>query len=198
MIRRPRSVTALAVLVAGAVILISSTQTWFSVTLNDGSEHALAVPGADAVAVLAPLALAVLALGAAMSIAGRILATVLSAAATAAGVALIVLVAPLLGGATTSAVAPTVTEWTGLQGLAAVERLIADSTATVWPVVAFGCALIVVLAGVFGLATAHRWRATGRRYRTDRPSESPGGEPAETKDAIEAWDDLSHGDDPTR
>ncbi|MFH5905902.1 hypothetical protein ACHM19_15340, partial [Clostridium perfringens] len=45
-------------LLAGALGVISSTQTWIDVTLADGAQQTLAVPGADAVPVLTPLSLA--------------------------------------------------------------------------------------------------------------------------------------------
>lgn len=214
--RRQRSTAVLATLFAGALALIASTQTWFTVVLDDGSATALAVPGADAVAVLAPLSLAILAAGAALSIAGRILASILAVVAAASGVVLLIVTVPLLFGDTLGAVASTVTEATGLAGRDAVADLVADTSATAWPVLGALGAAVAVLAGVFVLATARRWTGTGRRYRstsetgvdagrsssahasaTDDRHES-GGRPVRERDAIDDWDDLSHGQDPTR
>ena len=58
------------------------------------------------------------------------------------------------------------------------------------------------VAGVFVLATAHAWSRTGRRYRTDeveRPAAASGSRPhdAAGSRAIDDWDDLSRGEDPT-
>ena len=53
-------------------------------------------------------------------------------------------------------------------------------------------------AGAFTLATAHRWRGAGRRYRTDAPSAVPAAQAtSRPHDAIDDWDDLSRGEDPT-
>src|SRR6478609_1183955 len=72
MTARARLLCVAAIVLAGAIGVISSTQTWLVVTLA-GAEHELTVPGAAAVPVLAPLSLAVLALGGALSIVGLVL-----------------------------------------------------------------------------------------------------------------------------
>ncbi len=46
--RRGRSTAVLAMLAAGAIGVIASTQTWIDVTLDDGAQQTLAVPGAEA------------------------------------------------------------------------------------------------------------------------------------------------------
>uniref|UniRef100_UPI0003B49BE0 Trp biosynthesis-associated membrane protein n=1 Tax=Microbacterium sp. B19 TaxID=96765 RepID=UPI0003B49BE0 len=81
--RRARSLSVVGMLLAGALGVISSTQTWIDVTLADGAQQTLAVPGADAVPVLTPLKPRALALGAALSIVGRVPAYVLGAIALA-------------------------------------------------------------------------------------------------------------------
>ena len=70
MIRRARLLSVVVTVLCGALGVISSTQTWLTVELQDAAHHILDVPGASAVPVLAPLSLAVLALGAALSIVG--------------------------------------------------------------------------------------------------------------------------------
>ncbi len=72
MTARARLLCVAAIVLAGAIGVISSTQTWLVVTLAD-AEHELTVAGAAAVPVLAPLSLAVLALGGALSIVGLVL-----------------------------------------------------------------------------------------------------------------------------
>src|SRR6478736_8874164 len=71
--RRARLLSVVVIVLCGAIGVISSTQTWLTVELADGAHHTLEVPGASAVPVLAPLSLAVLALGAALSIVGLVL-----------------------------------------------------------------------------------------------------------------------------
>ena len=77
--RRARLLAVTVVLAVGALGIISSTQTWLAVTLRQGPDSALLVPGAAALPVLAPLSLAVLALGAALSIVGLVLRYVFGA-----------------------------------------------------------------------------------------------------------------------
>ena len=112
--RRARSMSVLAMLLAGAIGVISSTQTWIDVTLDDGAQQTLAVPGAEALPVLTPLSLAALALGAALSIVGPVLRYVFGAL----GLAIAALVGfgtvQMLAATPVSATAATVTDATGI------------------------------------------------------------------------------------
>jgi uncharacterized membrane protein (TIGR02234 family) len=195
-IRRARLLAVVALVACGAITVISSTQTWLIAVLDDGGAHALEVPGAAAIPVLAPLGLAVLALGGALSIVGRVLRYVFGA--------LTVLIAVILGGMTAQivfaqpvgAVASTVTEATGITGESAVADLVASIALTPWPAVTLVTTAALLAAGVFTLATAHDWRGSGRRYRTeDAPQSGVAG--SRPHDAIDSWDDLSRGEDPT-
>ncbi|MFV0320471.1 MAG: Trp biosynthesis-associated membrane protein [Microbacterium sp.] len=195
MIRRARLICILAVLLAGALGVISSTQTWLVVTLAAGGD-ALTVPGADALPVLAPLSLAVLALGAALSLAGRVLRYVLGALTVAAAVTLLWLTVPIAVQLPVSAVASTVTTHTGIAGVESVSQLVATITATAWPAIAVVLWVVLLLAGTATLATAHGWRRTGRRFSASGEHAAAA---ADTPlDAVDSWDDLSRGDDPTR
>lgn len=195
--RRARLIGVLALLLAGAIGIISSTQTWIFVTLI-GGDHALPVPGADALPLLAPLSLAALALGAALSITGMVLRYVFGALAVAIGVWLAVLTVRIMGGPPTSAVSSTVTETTGITGDAAVAALVESTALTGWVYVDLVAWFVLAVGGVFVLATARSWRGSGRRYRTDAAAHAPSTDEAAPLDAIDSWDDLSRGDDPTR
>ncbi|CAH0179288.1 Trp biosynthesis-associated membrane protein [Microbacterium sp. Bi128] len=193
--RRARSLAVVGMLLAGALGVIASTQTWIDVTLADGAQQTLAVPGSDAVPVLTPLSLAALALGAALSIVGPILRYVLGALALAiAGVvgvatAQVVLTLPV------SATAATVTDATGISGVDAVADLVSSMSLTPWPVVTLLAQLLLAAAAVFTLVSARRWRGSAdRKYRTATDAPADGSRP---HDAIDSWDDLSRGDDPT-
>ncbi|MBO3664241.1 Trp biosynthesis-associated membrane protein [Microbacterium stercoris] len=187
---RLRSLTVVALIAAGALGLIGSTQTWIIARLADGD---LPVPGSTAVPVLQPLMLTALALGLVLTLVGRVLRYVLGVIAIALGIGVGVLTAPILYGIPASAVAPAVTEHTGITG-EAVSALVESATATPWPVVTLIAALVIVGAGVVVLLTAHRWTRAGRRYAT-APA-APRDEAAPL-DAVDSWDDLSRGDDPT-
>ncbi|KTS91367.1 peptidase [Microbacterium testaceum] len=193
--RRPRSLAVVAMLLAGAIGVIGSTQTWIDVTLNDGAQETLAVPGSDALPVLTPLSLAALALGAALSIAGPVVRYVFGAiglaiaALTGFGAAQIVFATPV------SATAATVTDATGISGVDAVGDLVAGLSLTPWPAVTLAAQIVLAAAAIFTLVTARRWGSNaGRKYRTTGDSTAESSRP---HDAIDSWDDLSRGDDPT-
>ncbi|WP_254773805.1 Trp biosynthesis-associated membrane protein [Microbacterium sp. cf046] len=200
MIRRARLLSVVAVLAVGATGIISSTQTWLVATLDDGAGHELAVSGAAAVPVLAPLSLAVLALGAALSIVGLVLRYVFGVLTVAIAATLGFLSAQVAITTPVSAVASTVTGSTGITGIEAVDALVATITPTAWPAVTLTATVILLAAGLAILVTARAWRRSGRRYEADAvaSAEPHGGAPASRPhDAIDSWDDLSRGADPT-
>lgn len=192
--RRGRSLSAVGLLLAGGIGIISSTQTWLTVTRADAAEPIL-VPGADAMALLAPLSLAVLAIGAALTLVGLVLRYVFAALALIGGGLLTWWTAEILFTTPISAVAPTVTETTGLAGTATVTDMIASVEPSAWPVIALVGWVILIVTAIFALVSAHQWKRGGRRFQRDTvaPDENEG-----PVDAIDSWDDLSRGSDPTR
>lgn len=202
MIRRARLLAVVVVAFCGAIGVISSTQTWLTVLLRDGAQEALEVPGASAIPVLAPLSLAALALGAALSIAGLVLRYAFGGVALLIAGVLAWLTAPVVLGPPVTAVAAVVTQSTGIAGEASVAELVATIATTPWPAVTLVVWVILAVAGVFVLATAHTWPRSGRRYRTDDASSTSAPAGARPHDAagsraIDDWDDLSRGQDPT-
>ena len=198
MIRRARLVAVLAALAVGALGVISSTQTWLVATLDDGAQHTLAVAGAAAVPVLTPLSLAVLALGAALSIVGLLLRVIFGAVTIAIAGILGFLSAQVAFTAPISAVASTVTTATGITGEDAVGALVSSVTATPWPAITLAGCVVLLAAGVFTLVTARGWGSSGRRYESDAAAPAEGGAAASRPfDAVDSWDDLSRGADPT-
>lgn len=200
MIRRARLICVLAVLAAGALGVISSTQTWLVAILDDGSGSPLTVSGAAAVPVLAPLSLAVLALGGALTIVGTVLRYAFGVLSVVIAGLLGVLSAQIAFTRPVSATASTVTAATGITGAASVDDLVAEVIATPWPAITLVLSVILAVAGVTVLLTARRWRGTGRRFDADAAAPEPGGAQAAASrpfDAIDSWDDLSRGADPT-
>lgn len=194
--RRARLLAVVVTVACGAIGVISSTQTWLTAVLDDGAEHALEVPGASAIPVLAPLSLAVLALGAALSIVGLVLRYVFGALSVLIGLVLAWLSAQVAFARPVSAVASVVTESTGIAGESSVSDLVASITATPWPAITLAGWVLLVAAGLYTVATARKWTATGRRYRTEESARSAAGG-SRPHDAIDDWDDLSRGEDPT-
>ena len=192
--RRGRSLSVSGFLLAGAIGIISSTQTWVTVERADAGE-AILVPGASALVLLAPLSLAVLALGAALSIAGRPVRLVFGVLAGACAVFLGWSTLQLLIAVPESAIGPTVTETTGLAGSTALADLVQSAVPTAWPVIALIGWVILFLASLLVLFTWRKWKVGGRRYRTATADVPTHDGPV---DAIDSWDDLSRGTDPTR
>ena len=194
--RRPRArlSSVLLILLCGAIAVISSTQTWLTVALTGSAAHTLTVAGSVAVPVLTPLGLAVLALGAALSIVGTVLRYAFGILSVAIAVVVGSLTAVVAFTHPVSAVARTVTDATGITGNSAIAPLIASISASPWPVVTLVAMAALALTGIFVLVTARTWRSTGRRYRTATAPSSPATGPL---DAVDSWDDLSRGQDPT-
>ena len=152
--RRARLVAVVATLLCGAIGVVSSTPTWLVVVRGDSAGRTLAVPGAAAIPVLAPLSLAVLALGGALSIVGSVLRYAFGALTVVIAVLLTWATAQVALAAPVSAVSSTVTEATGITGESAVAGLLDSITSTAWPVVTLVVWILLIGAGVFTLATA--------------------------------------------
>ena len=190
---RGRSISVLGFIAAGGIGVLSSTQTWLVAARHDAAEPIL-VTGAQALPLLTPLSLAVLALAAVLAIVGPVLRLVLAALGAAIGALLGWTTLDLLLGRPLGAVAATVTEVTGLAGDAAIADLVDAVEPTAWPVIALvGWALLLACA-VFVVITARRWKSGGRRFRTEADASTASG----PVDAIDSWDELSRGTDPTR
>lgn len=194
MIRRARLLVIVGFLLAGAIGVISSTQPWLLVQFSDGAQQDLAVPGASAIALLAPLSLTALALGGALSIARVVVRVILGSLGLLVGAVLVMLTGQVVLTVPISAIAGEVAAATGISGEAAVAGLVSAVTLTAWPWIAVVAALVLVGASVTAIVTARQWADAGRRYRADtRPARAQTG----PLDAIDSWDDLSRGQDPT-
>lgn len=193
MIARARVLSVVVIVLCGAIGVMSSTQEWLHVRLAGAAAHDLTVTGAAAVPVLAPLSLAVLALGVALSIVGTVLRYVFGAIALAIGAVQAYLATVVAFEHPTSVIARTVTDATGISGDAAVSRLVVQVTATAWPAITIAVWVVLCAIAVFVLVTARRWKSGGRKYRTDASAPATAG----PLDAVDSWDHLSRGEDPT-
>ncbi len=191
---RGRMIAVLGVLLMGAVGLIASTQPWYFVELHEVTEHPLEVSGAAALPVLAPLSLAALALAAALAIVGPVLRIVFGVLTLAIGGVLAAMTAPLALATPITAIASTVTEATFISGNESIRTLVARITPTAWGVVTLVAAVVIALFGIFIVVSARHWRSSGRRFAASEASAQRGAGPV---DAIDGWDGLSKGIDPT-
>lgn len=193
MLRRARTFAVLGFLIAGGIGIISSTQTWVTAQRTD-SDQPLLVTGADALPLLAPLSLAVLALGGAMSIAGTALRYVFAALGLAGALTLIAGTAPVALNPQLSAVSSAFTDATGLRGADVLEGMIDSLDPSGWGVTALCAWAALLLSSGYALATAHRWRSRTRRYDQHHEGVRQAGGPL---DPVDSWDELSNGTDPT-
>lgn len=198
---------ALVVAILGAgLALLSWSQTWFDLELSDAVTsrpgEQIAVPGSVASPALAALGLAGFALVAALAIAGPAIRVLLAGLEVILG-GCVLLAAGLSLGDPISAVSPAVTEASGVSGSGPTADLVAAAAPTVWPAAALAGGVLFVVGGVVVLATGARWSASARRYRSPRLVEADAGGPvvahgrAASDRAIDHWDELSRGDDPT-
>ena len=147
-----------------------------------------------------------LALVAALAIAGPGIRIVLGILEVVLGGCVLLAVGVSLGDPV-AAVAPAVTDATGVSGAGPTAELVAAATATAWPAAAIAGGVLLVLAGIAVLVTGTRWPASSRRYRGARLADADADagegaaqgvrERAASDRAIDDWDELSRGDDPT-
>lgn len=219
-----------AILLGSGLALLAWTQTWVTTTIfsHSGGAQQLEIDGATAAPALTALALAGLALGGALTIAGPIIRIVLGVLEVLLGVS----VGIAAYGAVSDpagASAGAITKLTGVAGKHAGDGVVTTSL-TLWPYLALIAAVIMVAAGVAVLVTSSRWPGATSRFQATRlepvagadettdemtdgttDGSGDGSGPAasarpDTKtdrstssgDSIGDWDDLSRGEDPTR
>lgn len=171
------------------------TQTWLDVELAPGSPTtAVTVDGAVAAPALAALALAGLALGAALAIAGLLFRILLGVLNIVLG-GCIALSAVLVLNGPVAASEAAVTDVTGIAGSDSIADLVSATSLTPWPVVALATGVLLAVVGVAILVTAQRWPSSSRKYSAARLEPVDGDA---MPDSVDSWDDLTRGDDPTR
>ncbi len=185
-----RALSAAVFVLVGGLGVISSGQPWLGVRMH-GADGQLDVSGASALPTLAPLSLTVLALAGALAISGLVLRYVFAGLGVLVAIWLLVATLPLLVDPPLSAVASTLTEHTGLAGEQTLASMVERIVPTGWPYAAAVLWVLLLLGSVFAALTVNAWRGSGRRFRTDAPAASG------PLDAIDSWDDLSRGSDPT-
>ncbi|RLP77024.1 hypothetical protein D9V32_05210 [Mycetocola tolaasinivorans] len=187
----------LLLLVAGGLGLLAWTQTWVTLTvlIPSGGSRSLEVAGSVAAPALTALALSLLALAGALSIAGYVFRLIMGALAVILGLCIALETSMVLLNPGASAGA-AVTEATGIAGANSIATVTTSSTVTFWPYLALLGAALAVFTGFLVILTAKHWPgAAGRKYqvtprvRIDEDGEMP--------DAVDSWDDLTRGDDPT-
>lgn len=189
--RRVRTLALLLPVVAASAAFLAWSQVWVTVVLADG--RTVDAAGDAAAPAVPPFALAALALVGALALAGPVFRVVLGLLQALLGLGIAVSGGLALADPLAAAVA-SITEATGVEGLAGIRPLVESATTSLWPVVAIVAGAAAVVIGIGIALTASRWPQRTRRYDTVRLA--PSGEPGRV-DRLDAWDALSDGDDPT-
>lgn len=198
----------LAIIVGAGLVLLSWSQTWFELVIEAstavGAGDPIAVAGNLASPALAALGLAGLAVAPALGIAGPGIRFVLGVLGVVVG-GCVLLAAGMSLADPIGSVSAAVTEATGVAGAAPTAELVASAAATPWPWVAVLGGIVLVIAALAVLVTGRRWPASSRRYSDSRLADdtagaagaAPSAERPASDRAIDDWDGLSRGDDPT-
>ncbi|GAA3866820.1 hypothetical protein GCM10022381_08020 [Leifsonia kafniensis] len=165
---RIKLLVVVAVLLGSGLALLAWTQTWISTTIfsHSGGAQQLEIDGATAAPALTALALAGLALGGALTIAGPIIRHILGALEVLLGVSVGIAAYGAVSDPTTASSA-AVTAATGVAGKNAGDGVVSTSL-TIWPYLALVAAVIMVAAGIAVLVTSSRWPGPTSRFQTAR------------------------------
>ena len=186
--RRLKLSLLLGSLVASGLVFLGLTQEWFSVAIVDGP--LLSVQGDIAAPAVSTLALTCLVLIGALSIAGPFFRAVLGVLQILLGVAVVysgvlALADPI------AASASAISDATGIAGATSLPALVASLAVSAWPWVSTIGGGLISLLGLAVIVPSRRWPASTRKYNAVRV------EPAEGRTAVDDWDSLSDGTDPT-
>jgi len=189
------------IVLASGLGLLASTQTWYTVHLTAAANHpsSIAVPGSAAAPALTALSLAGLAVTGALAIAGRIARIVVAILGLLLAGCIVLSCVLAMANPDGSAIS-VVTKATGIAGDSSVTHMIARADATIWPAGGLVAGIVVFLASVAVLLTTRNWPDGSKRYQAVKFAEAaPTDAPENPRDAaIDNWDELSRGDDPTR
>ncbi|ANF30885.1 hypothetical protein A0130_03580 [Leifsonia xyli] len=223
--RRVKYTTMLLLVVGSGLALLAATQTWFSIRLTDTANHSatISVAGSVAAPALTALALAGLALTAALAIAGPVFRIVLALLGILLGVSVLLSAITAVSDAVRAS-ASAITSATGVAGDASVRHLVHSVETQFWPWLAIVAGVVIVLASAAVIVFSRVWPGPSRKYQTrfagedGRPAEEVVADAADDEDtpedaagdtpegpqtldrdtAIDSWDELTRGDDPTR
>jgi uncharacterized membrane protein (TIGR02234 family) len=196
-IRRSRPLLVLAGLVVAGLVMLSWTQTWFTLKLDATSavENSVTADGSDAAGSYTALALASLALWLALTIAGPIIRIVLGVVQVLLGVAIVATGIQAVADPIRAA-SSAVSGVAGVSDIDGIKRIVTSTSTTFWPYLGIVAGALAVVLGLLVLVLQRHWPRPGRKYggATARPGTAA---PDLPRDAVIDWDDLSAGVDPT-
>jgi uncharacterized membrane protein (TIGR02234 family) len=197
--RRIKLVLILGVIAASGLALLAWTRVWATLAVVlDGGQNALEVPGSVAAPGLTALALAGLALAGALTIAGPVIRIILGLLEVLLGVSVVLSAVQAIAdpiGAGSAAV----TEVSGIAGSESIRAGVSSASLTAWPYLALAAGILMLIVGLTICVTARRWPGPTTRYDATRfePVTDAATGRTRPRDAVDDWDGLTRGDDPT-
>jgi hypothetical protein len=186
--RRIKAILLVGGLAASGVVFLAWTQQWFAIELVDGKT--LVIAGDVAAGALSTLALTCIVLVGALSIAGPVFRVVLGGLEALLGLTVVLSgVLALVDPAKASAA--TISDSTGISGSGPIHELVAGISITAWPWVSIIAGVLVVILGIAVIVTSRQWPGSSRKYSAVKL------EPVSERTAVDDWDSLSDGTDPT-
>jgi uncharacterized membrane protein (TIGR02234 family) len=211
-VKRSRPLVVVLGLAVAGLVMLSWTQTWFTLHLDHSSAvvHTVAADGATVVPQYTAVAIASLALFLALTIAGRVVRVVLAVVQVLLGVAVVVTGVTALRDPVASA-RSAVGSVAGVSDVGAVRRVVTSVDVSLWPAVGIAGGVLAALLGVAVLVLQRSWPGPSRKYgdaATPGAASAAGADGASAsvddrrgapvvRDAVVDWDDLSAGVDPT-
>jgi uncharacterized membrane protein (TIGR02234 family) len=183
---RLRLILLAAIVAEAGLVSLAWSQTWYLLRLS-GAEYA--VGGDIAGGALLPLALASLALVAALLLAGPFFRVVLGVLDALLGVCVVAVCAWSLSDPVRASL-PVLVDATGISSEGTLLGEIASTVTTPWPAAGLVFGVLMILTGIAVAVTSRAWPTSGSRYTRTRAAHPDG-------TAIDDWDALSEGDDPT-
>ncbi|WP_420362217.1 Trp biosynthesis-associated membrane protein [Curtobacterium aetherium] len=213
--KRSRPLVVVVGLAVAGLVMLSWTQTWFTMHLDHSAAvvSTVAADGAAVVPQYTAVAIASLALFLALTIAGRVVRVVLAVVQVLLGVAVVVTGVSALDDPVASA-RSAVGSVAGVSDVGAVRQVVTSVDVSPWPVVGIAAGVLAALLGIAVLFLQRSWPGPSRKYgdattpgaSSAAGARATGGAPAPSgdvaaapvaRDAIVDWDDLSAGVDPT-
>ncbi|MEO6827733.1 MAG: Trp biosynthesis-associated membrane protein [Microbacteriaceae bacterium] len=194
--RRLKYSVMLVILAGSGLALLAVTQPWYQLRLEASAEHpaAVEITGSAAAPALTALALSGLALVAALAIAGPVIRAILAVLGIIVGASVALAAAIAMADPVHSGISE-ITAVTGVAGDGAVARLVAAIESTIWPSVALAAGIILAIGSLAAVVTTRRWPSASRKYQAVRFAPESEADISDT--AIDSWDELSRGEDPT-
>lgn len=184
-----KSTLIMLMVLAALAVFGTTTQTWIHVAIAPGevAQTDLDIPGSKAAVAVSALALVALAGALATTIAGQVARFITAAVVFLGAVGVFIIALGILADPVTAAMTE-VGAATGIEGQAS------QATATAFPALAAGAAVVLALGALLVLWFGRRWTVRTKYDAAKDPKAAASDTPV---DEIDSWDRFSRGEDPT-